>query len=293
MVLQVPEWNSFPWLLHGFSTRRGGVSTIYGEAGCGELNLGFTPEDSRENVLENRRIFSQAVAGAGKGSAGRQKPEIALLRQIHSGVIHRVAANRDEQAAGQPQRGDGWISDRPGTWIGILTADCVPILVADTRLRVVAAFHAGWRGTLGRIAERGVGRMRAEFGCRPEDLTAAIGPGIGPCCYSVGEEVRMEFGSQFSYAEDLFQEVFDLDPIKQKYPMLFLTARAPGHSNLGPSTHLNLPEANRRQLQDAGIRWDRIYPAGSCTACNGSQFFSHRAQHGFTGRMMSVIGLTR
>ena len=281
-VLRVPEWNSFPWLLHGFSTRRGGVSRIYGDGHCGELNLGFTPDDSRDNVLENRKIFLQAVAG---GRAGREQPELALLRQIHSGMIHRLAP------ATQPQRGDGWITDEPGTWIGVLTADCVPVLVADTRMRIVAAFHAGWRGTLARIAERGVGRMRAEFGCRPEDLTAAIGPGIGPCCYSVGEEVRMEFESQFSYANELFQEVFDLDPIKQKYPMLFLTARAPGHSNLGPSTHLNLPEANRRQLQDAGIRPDRIYSVGSCTACNTSQFFSHRAQHGFTGRMMSVIGL--
>lgn len=295
MVLRVPEWISFPWLLHGFSTRRGGVSAIYGDGDCGELNLAFTPDDSRENVLENRKIFLQGVAArrAGKGSVGREQPELALLHQIHSGIIHRLGPNRDKHAATQPRRGDGWITDKPGKWIGILTADCVPILVADTRLRIVAAFHAGWRGTLGRIAERGVGRMRAEFGCRPEDLTAAIGPGIGSCCYSVGEEVRMEFDSQFSYGNDLFQEVFDLDPIKQKYPMLFLTARAPGHSNLGPSMHLNLLEANRRQLQDAGIRSDQIYSVGSCTACNGSQFFSHRAQHGFTGRMMSVIGLVR
>jgi copper oxidase (laccase) domain-containing protein len=142
-----------------------------------------------------------------------------------------------------------------------------------------------------RIVERGVGRLRAEFGSQPRDLTAAIGPGIGRCCYSVGEEVRMEFASQFSYADSLFEEVFDLDPIKEKYPMLFLTARAPGHSNLGPSLHLDLVEANRRQLMDAGIAPEKIYALNLCTACDTKRFFSHRAEQGFTGRMVSAIGI--
>lgn len=190
-----------------------------------------------------------------------------------------------------PLQGDGLIVAEPGLLAGIQTADCLPVLVADGRQRVVAAFHAGWRGTLARIAERGLGRMRAEFGSRPEDLTAAIGPGIGACCYAVGEGVRTEFESQFSYAAALFREMFDLDPIKQKYPMLFLTARAPGHSNLGPSTHLDLTEANRRQLLDAGVMPSRVHMVGGCTACNTGQFFSHRAEHGFTGRMLSVIGV--
>lgn len=101
----------------------------------------------------------------------------------------------------------------------------------------------------------------------------------------------MEFTSQFAYADALFEEVFDLDPIKQKYPMLFLTARAPGHSNLGPSIHLNLGEANRRQLLDAGIDSKNIYSLGLCTACDTKRFFSHRAEQGFTGRMLSAIGV--
>ncbi len=87
--------------------------------------------------------------------------------------------------------------------------------------------------------------MRLEFGSRPEDMVAAIGPGIGACCYAVGDEVRMEFESQFSYAFELFSEAYDSDPVKEKYPMLFLTARAPGHSNIGPALHLDLVEANR------------------------------------------------
>ena len=137
------------------------------------------------------------------------------------------------------------------------------MLVADRRRRVVGAFHAGWRGTVRRIVELGVGRMRLEFGSRPEDLVAAIGPGIGPCCYAVGEEVRGQFDSQFSYADSLFHEVFDSDPIRTRYPMLFLTQRAPGHSPIGPATHLDLVEANRCQLLAAGVALPSLPAAGT------------------------------
>ena len=123
------------------------------------------------------------------------------------------------------------------------------------------------------------------------DLAAAIGPGIGQCCYAVGEEVRSEFLSQFAYAEELFRDVYDSDPIREKYPLLFLTARAPGHSNIGPSLHLDLVEANRRQLLDAGLTAEAISVLGDCTNCRTDRYFSHRASHGFTGRMLSVIGI--
>lgn len=289
-VLRIVEWQQFSWLVHGFSTRPGGVSTIYSEgARIGELNLGFTPSDTARNVEKNRELFMRSVHRK-KGQKSSGMPLI-LLRQIHSGLIHQASAQTIRTTVDSALRGDGSIAAGPGILVGIQTADCLPILVADVRLRIVAAFHAGWRGTLARIVERGIGRMRAEFGSRPADLTAAIGPGIGGCCYAVGEEVRMEFSSQFTYADALFQEVFDLDPIKEKYPMLFLTARAPGHSNLGPSLHLDLAEANRRQLLDAGLSADKIHAMGLCTACDRNQFFSHRAEHGFTGRMLSVIGV--
>jgi YfiH family protein len=164
-------------------------------------------------------------------------------------------------------------------------------LVADRKRRVVAALHAGWRGTVKRIVEMGVGRMRLEFGSRPDDLIAAIGPGIGACCYGVGEEVLSEFESQFTYARELFREVFDSDPVRTKYPMLFLTQRAPGHSPLGPSLHLDLIEANRRQLVDAGLKPRAIKAVGGCTNCQPELFFSHRGSRGHAGRMMSVIGV--
>ncbi|MGA8288788.1 MAG: peptidoglycan editing factor PgeF [Acidobacteriaceae bacterium] len=296
-ILRVPQWQQYDWLLHGFSTRTAGVSTAY-QAGdrrqkCGELNLGFTTADSAHNVKRNRELFVQALLGSAnsKSKSTRTKaPDLRLLRQIHSGLVHRTGVD-EKSATTEPMRGDGWIATEPGTLLGIQTADCIPVLVVDVRQQIVAAFHAGWRGTLARIVERGVGRLRAEFGSQPCDLTAAIGPGIGRCCYSVGEEVRMEFASQFHYAETLFEEVFDLDPVKEKYPMLFLTARAPGHSNLGPSLHLDLVEANRRQLIDAGIAPEKIYALNLCTACDTKRFFSYRAEQGFTGRMVSAVGI--
>jgi hypothetical protein len=296
-ILRVPQWQQHHWLLHGFSTRVGGVSTVYrpgaGKQKCGELNLGFTAADSPQNVKRNQELFLQALVAStdpASNSSQRKTPQLRLLRQIHSGLVHRTGT-KQRPATAIPLRGDGWIATEPGTLLGIQTADCIPVLVVDVRQRIVAAFHAGWRGTLARIVERGVGRLRAEFASQPRDLTAAIGPGIGRCCYSVGEEVRMEFVSQFSYAETLFEEVFDLDPIKEKYPMLFLTARAPGHSNLGPSLHLDLVEANRRQLMDSGITAEKIYALNLCTACDAKRFFSHRAEQGFTGRMVSAVGV--
>ncbi len=185
------------------------------------------------------------------------------------------------------------MTDEPGLLLAIQTADCIPVLVADRKRHAVASFHAGWRGTVKRIVENGIGSMRLAFGSRPEDLVAAIGPGIGACCYAVGEEVLSQFESQFAYARELFREVFSSDPVKSKYPMLFLTQRAPGHSTIGPSLHLDLIEANRRQLLAAGLKPESIQAVGGCTQCHTELFFSHRASHGHAGRMMAVIGICR
>jgi copper oxidase (laccase) domain-containing protein len=133
--------------------------------------------------------------------------------------------------------------------------------------------------------------MRLEYGSRPEDLIAAIGPGVGPCCYAVGDEVFSEFESQFTYFQSLFIEVYDSDPIRTRYPMLFLTQRAPGHSPIGPSLHLDLIEANRRQLLAAGLLPSSIKIVSGCTSCQRELFFSHRSSKGHTGRMMAVIGI--
>ncbi len=271
------------WLWHGFSTRKGGASRAYcAEGADSELNLGFTASDERAVVAENRRLLAEAITG------DTTTPMVTLC-QVHSNLVVRVAAL--DAGRGQPQRGDGLMTDEPGLLLAVQTADCIPVLVADRKRRVVAAFHAGWRGTVKRIVETGVGRMRLEFGCRPEDLVAAIGPGIGACCYAVGDEVLSSFESQFVYGRKLFREVYDSDPVRLKYPMLFLTQRAPGHSPIGPSLHVDLVEANRRQLLDAGLKPEAIRTVGGCTSCQQELFFSHRGAQGFAGRMMSVIGI--
>ncbi|HXR40143.1 MAG TPA: peptidoglycan editing factor PgeF [Terracidiphilus sp.] len=282
-LLKIAAWEKTGWLWHGFSTRKGGLSRVYcADDAPGELNLGFTAADDRETVAQNRRLLVEAVSGD-------PATPLVTARQIHSSVVvHAIAADAGRQS---PWKGDGLMTDEPGLLLGVQTADCIPVLVADRKRRVVAAFHAGWRGTVKRIVESGVGRMRLEFGCRPEDLTAAIGPGVGACCYAVGEEVLSSFESQFAYAGELFHEVYDSDPVRTKYPMLFLTQRAPGHSAIGPSLHVDLVKANRRQLLDAGLKPGAIHWSGGCTSCHRELFFSHRASQGHAGRMLSVIGM--
>jgi polyphenol oxidase len=281
--LPISPWRKFPWLWSGFSTRLGGLSRAYSsEGGPGELNLGFTAEDSRELVEANRRLLVEAITGDGS-------IPLITLRQFHSNLVVRATA-ADSSREG-PRKADGVITDAPGLLLAVQTADCIPVLVADRKRRAVGAFHAGWRGTVKRIVEIGIGRMRLEFGSRPEDLVAAIGPGIGQCCYAVGEEVLSEFESQFTYGRELFREVYDSDPIRTKYPMLFLTQRAPGHSPIGPSLHVDLIEANRRQLLACGLSAKSIQVVGGCTQCQPGLFFSYRGSRGHTGRLMAVVGI--
>jgi YfiH family protein len=280
--LPVSAWD-FSWLWSGFSTRLGGQSRAYcADDAPGELNLGFTAADDRETVTANRRLLVEAVTGDAA-------TPLITLRQFHSNLVVRVAA--EDALRERPWKADGAITDAPGLLVAVQTADCIPVLVADRKRKAVGAFHAGWRGTVKRIVETGIARMRFEFGSRPEDLVAAIGPGIGQCCYAVGEEVLSEFESQFSYGRELFREVYDSDAVRTKYPMLFLTQRAPGHSPIGPSLHVDLIEANRRQLMAAGVGEKRIQIVGGCTQCQPELFYSHRGSRGHAGRMMAVIGV--
>jgi polyphenol oxidase len=297
-LLQVPAWTELPWLWHGFSTRKGGVSRAYcADGDAGELNLGFTGADDRDLVAANRRLLAEAVTG----DAATQ---MVTVRQFHSNLVvftggTKVRRKKPSNAPGVANdglappvcKGDGLITGQAGLLLAIQTADCIPVLIADRRQRVVGAFHAGWRGTVRRIVESGVGRMRLEFGSKPGDLIAAIGPGIGACCYAIGEEVYSAFESQFTYGRELFHEVDDTDPVRTKYPMLFLTQRAPGHSPIGSNLHLDLIEANRRQLLDAGVKPRSVHVVGGCTNCRPDLFFSHRASRGHAGRMMSAIGI--
>jgi polyphenol oxidase len=267
----------FPWLVHGFSTRTGGTSRPYG--GCA-LNLGFTREDSRSAVEHNRKLLLQSLG------AGAPAWRLITLRQVHSAVVHAV-----ESAPEHPPAGDGLITRTPGALLGVQTADCLPIILADPGRRAIGVFHAGWRGTLKRIVEKGVGEMRRHYHSRPQDLFAAIGPGVHACCYRVGEEVRDAFHSQFAYGTELFREARESDAVREKYPLLFLTARAPGHGPEENVLYLDLVEANRRQLLEAGVRAENIVASELCTSCRTDLLFSHRAEKGVTGRMLAVAGI--
>jgi len=265
------------WAVHGFSTRLEGVSKVYGGDA---LNLGFTREDTREAVEQNRALFLREL--------GCESWPLVTLRQVHSDHIHKI-----DGIPHAPLTGDGLVTATPGILIAVQTADCLPVLLVDAKRRAVGAFHAGWRGTVARIVEKGAGVMRREFGSDPADLHAAIGPGIGACCYEVGDDVRDKFTGQFPYASELFHEVQHRDEVREKYPLLFMNARAPGHGDDGHKLHLDLVEANRRQLLAAGVKERNITAVAICTACRTDLFFSYRVAKGPTGRQVGVVGLRR
>jgi YfiH family protein len=273
------QLDKLPWLVHGFSSRHGGFSAAYGGDA---LNLGFTRHDTRSSVERNREAFLQKIEATCKGDLW----PVITLRQVHSDLIHRV-----RKAPQTHPVGDGLITGTPGLLIAVQTADCLPVLVVDPRRKAVGAFHAGWRGTLKRIAQKGVGEMRKEFGSEPKDLIAVMGPGIHACCYQVGREVREKFESQFAYAPELFREVKESDEVREKYPLLFLNAKPPGHSEWPVKLFLDLVESNRRQLLEAGVPERNIEASPMCTSCRVDRLFSHRAENGVTGRMMGAIGI--
>jgi len=271
-ILRLAPFRKLPWLVHGFSTRPGGVSQLDARQ---VLNLSFVEWDTRENVAENRRLLQAAL--------GAESFALAPLKQIHSDVIHLFSA-----APAHACKGDAAVTNRPGLLLAVQTADCVPILIVDPKKRAVAAIHAGWKGTLARIAEKTVGRLRLEFGSKPADLLAALGPSIGPRCYEVGAEFVAKFTAQFADAADYFDETRTGE---EPNPLQWLNMMPPGHQPPPRNVHLDLSKANRSQLVAAGLRPQNIFVSGLCTACRTDLFFSHRREGAITGRSMSVIGI--
>jgi polyphenol oxidase len=300
-ILEAPQLARLDWLTHGFSTRPGGASEVppagpaegaplkrAASGGAGALNLGFTDWDTRDRVVENRGKFFRAL-GAGK-------MRVVTLRQIHSDAIHRIeqadlAAGLNGNPAEAP-KGDTLFTREPDVMLAVQTADCVPILLADPKHRAVAAIHSGWRGTLARIAAKTLGRMHMEFGTRPEDVVAALGPGIGRCCYEVGSDVVRDFHAQFPEAREWFDGPFDALASGENDPnwLPWLTMRPPGHPPPPPSVHLDLVAANRAILAGAGVPPGQISASDFCTACRTDLFFSYRRER-TTGRLMAAIGI--
>ena len=271
-ILQVPALQKLPWLIHGFSTRPGGVSSL---DGARVLNLGFTPWDSTEKVRRNRQLLQSAL--------GAKTLNLVPLRQFHSDVVHLVDA-----APKMALRGDASATSRAGLLLAVQTADCVPILLVDPKRRAVAAVHAGWRGTLQRIVTKTVGRMQMDFGARPEDLLAALGPAIGGCCYEVGTEVASCFLAQFPNANEWFDE---LRTGEEPNPLEWLNRMPPGHQPPPKNVFLDLRRANRSQLLAAGLSPKNIFVSELCTACRRDLLFSYRQEGIESGRHMAVIGI--
>lgn len=223
-VLQVSAWEQYPWLLHGFSTRLTGDFLRW-------------PTD-REIAV----VFGAPGAGT------------AMLRQKHSN--HVVFAHH--AWGGDRPEGDAVLTDRPGVLVGVRTADCLPVLLMDPARRAVAAVHAGWRGVAGGILCNALQGMARAYGSRPSSIEAAVGPGIGVCCFEVGDEVAAQFEGEY----------VDRRRIRPRVDLL---------------------AALRAQLIAAGV--DRVAACSECTSCDLGRYYSHRAERGRTGRMLAVVGV--
>ena len=243
---------------HGFSTRAGGVS----QGPFASLNLGINRGDSRENVLENYRRFCAAV--------GADVESLVFSHQIHKDGI-RVVTSADAGKGLERERdydADALITDIPGLALVIFTADCIPVLLYDPVRRVVGAAHAGWRSTALSIAEKTARRMEEIFGCRPEDLLAAIGPGISRCCFETHEDVPNAMlesigPAAFPYLESLPSGGFRVD----------------------------LKGLNAMSLTRAGLLPQHISVCEACTACQPDLFWSHRLTGEQRGSLASLIQL--
>lgn len=239
---------------NAFSTRLGGVSSFPKDA----LNLAGFNEDEAENIYENRRRFLKLFEGDWM---------LTACWQVHGADVRHVLDAEDARA--DTLNFDALVTRAPDILIGVKTADCVPIVMGDARTGGCGAVHAGWRGTRASIVPHAIERMRSEFGTRPEDIRAAIGPAAGGCCYEVGPEVIDAFTGASSESGHLFTPTRD------------------GHARI------DLQKANREQLLAAGLIAERIHTAPFCTICRTDLFFSYRKEKGLygkTGRLMGVVG---
>lgn len=265
-TLRLAEFDQWPWLVHGFSTR---------SAGNLGLSAGNTPEQARKKQLR----FLGALGGRGM--------HLVTLRQIHSAIVRMPAKTTTAMLTG-----DALISRRPGVAIGVKTADCLPVLLVDRRRRAVAAIHAGWRGMVQRIVEKSAGELRHAFRSRPEDLFTAIGPGIQACCFEVGPEVLNEFASQFVDADE-FCRRDPPNPALIMIPRQVMTGK--NHALMrdleSDRGRVDLAEAARRQLVAAGVPAAQIFNSGLCTVCDAKRFYSHRREKDAAGRMLALIGI--
>ncbi len=296
--VQFDQYSQFPELVHGIFTRAGG----YSQPPYHSLNVSLSSGGERfEDAVRNRFQVLQSLDIA--------EYACATIWMIHSGAVlnldeqpwpdwsddwpHRVyeldelgypSGTRLQWTFKPRTKGDALITRQRGVALAISTADCVPLLFYDPVVQAIGVAHAGWRGTARGIAAATVAAMSEQFGSRPADIRAGVGPSIGPCCYEVSTEVRELF---------LGQRAFEEMPTEERYrelvasSVVFETVTLPQKESL----RLNLWETNRKQLLLAGLLPEHIELPDICTSCAKDRFFSHRAEAGRTGRFPALLAL--
>ena len=243
---------------HGFSTRLGGVSQgIYAT-----LNLGMNRGDDPAAVRENFARFCAAV--------GAPADRTVFSAQVHGDTVRTVTTADVGKGIDRKvdYEADGLVTDVPGVTLTVFSADCLPILLYDPVRRVVAAVHAGWRGTALGIAARAVEKMREVYGCAPGDILAAIGPGISRCCFETHEDVPNAMTEAMGAAALKYIEVLPTGKF-----------------------HVDLKGLNARRLEQAGLAEGHIAVSEDCTACLPEKYWSHRVTRGERGSQAAMIAL--
>ncbi|MCI7813880.1 MAG: peptidoglycan editing factor PgeF [Lachnospiraceae bacterium] len=258
--LVFPALEKIPGIVHGFSTRLGGVS----EGDLFSMNFSFSREKSRENVTENFRRMGEAV--------GFSIGQLVLSDQTHTTNV-RVVTREDIGKGILRERDyqdvDGMITDEPGIVLATFFADCVPLFFVDPVRKAIGLSHSGWRGTVNKMGLVTVKKMQENFGCDPENIIAAIGPSICQDCYEVSEDVIDQFRKNF---EESCQDQLYYRKANGKY-------------------QLNLWRANELILQEAGITKEHISTTDLCTCCNSELLYSHRASEGKRGNLGAFLGM--
>ncbi|WP_295419204.1 peptidoglycan editing factor PgeF [Sulfurovum sp.] len=244
------HFQKYKELLHAVTTKS--MGSPY------EFSLALHTGEDQQEIIQNRTILSSLLAED-------KQVHFVVADQTHSDHIKVIKSKETkgwQSLEDAVEDSDALITNVPDVVLTILTADCVPVLLYDERQKVVAAVHAGWKGTKKRIVAKTIVKMTEIFGCDPEDIIAGIAPSVGRCCYEVDRNVAGHF--------------FDI-------PESF--------ASVGEKFMLDLPLINKKQLLDAGIKKEHIEMSGICTSCEVDRFFSYRKEQGCSGRFMSMIGL--
>lgn len=246
-------------LIHGFTTRRGGVS----EGIYQSLNMAFNKKDKRENVEENYRRISDVL--------GIDTRNMVLSNQVHDNKIRIVDESdrgkgiyRDSDIIGI----DGLMTNTQDVALVTFYADCVPVFLFDPVKKVISLVHSGWRSTLKEISKEAVLKMKEVYGCQPSDIEAAVGPSIGQCCFEVDEDVYLQFLSTFKWCGEHCKKVED-------------------------KWFIDLPGIIKKNLLEEGLEESKIVLSEICTKCNNDVFFSHRGDKGKTGTLSAIMQLKK